>query len=70
MSCQRCGGLLAAELANAMDGLVCSMAVIESRHCHCADDKGPEQTNLSRAPVGTFARESPKTTTSKECHDD
>jgi hypothetical protein len=70
MSCQRCGGLLAAELANAMDGLVCSMAVIESRHCHCTDDKDPELTNLSRELVGTFARESSETTTSRERHDD
>jgi|CXWL01.1.fsa_nt_gi hypothetical protein len=65
MSCQRCGGLLAAELANAMDGLVCSMAVIESRHCHCADVEGPELTKLSQEAVGAFACESPKPTTSE-----
>lgn len=63
MSCQRCGGLLAVELAKAMSGLVCRMAVIESRHCHCADIEDSEQTNLSREAVGTFTWESPKITT-------
>jgi hypothetical protein len=65
MSCQRCGGVLAAELAAAMYELVCGRAVIENRHCHCADVEGPELTNLSREAVGTFALESPKTTTSE-----
>ena len=46
MSCQRCGGVLAAELAAAMYELVCGRVVIENRYCHCDDDEGPVQTNL------------------------
>jgi hypothetical protein len=49
MSCQRCGGLLAAELEKAMGGLVCGMAVFENRHCHCDDDiEGPLQVKLQQ----------------------
>ena len=48
MSCQRCGGVLAAELADAMYELVCGRAVIESRHCHCNDIEGPVQAKLPR----------------------
>jgi hypothetical protein len=70
MSCQRCGGVLAAELVAAMYELVCERAVIESRHCHCADVEDPELTNLSRESVGAPARELPKATSSKEGHDD
>ena len=66
MSCQRCGGVLAAELAAAMYELVCERAVIESRHCHCADVEDPELTNLPRETVGAFAWESPNPTTSDE----
>lgn len=65
MSCQRCGGVLAAELAAAMYELVCGRAVIESRHCHCADVEGPELTNLSREGIGAFALESPNATISE-----
>jgi len=46
MSCQRCGGVLAAELAAAMYELVCGRVVIENRYCHCDDAEGPVQTNL------------------------
>jgi hypothetical protein len=70
MSCQRCGGVLAAELVAAMYELVCERAVIESRHCHCAAVEDPELTNLSRESVGAPARELPKATSSKEGHDD
>lgn len=35
MSCPRCGGMLAAELAAAMDQLVCEMTIITGPHCHC-----------------------------------
>jgi hypothetical protein len=65
MSCQRCGGVSAAELTAAMYDLVCGRAVIENRYCHCDDDKGSEQMNLSREAVGAFALESPKTTPSE-----
>jgi hypothetical protein len=65
MSCQRCGGVLAAELKDAMRELVCRMVVIEGRHCHCDDVEDPVQTNLPRKVVGAFAGESPETTTSE-----
>jgi hypothetical protein len=48
MSCQRCGGVLASELAAAMYELVCDMAVIESRHCHCDDVGGPLHVKTPR----------------------
>lgn len=43
MSCQRCGGMLAAELASAMYELVCKKVVIETRYCHCEDIDSPVQ---------------------------
>ena len=51
MSCQRCGGVLASELADAMVDLVCGRFVIEGRHCHCDDVEDPVQTNLLREIV-------------------
>jgi hypothetical protein len=48
MSCQCCGGVLASELAAAMYELVCEMAVIERRHCHCDDVEGPLHVKLPR----------------------
>ena len=65
MSCQRCGGVLASELAAAMYELVCEMAVIESRHCHCDDVGGPLHVKTPREDRGALARELPATTTSK-----
>ena len=47
MSCPRCGGVLATELAAAMVELVCGMVVIEGRYCHCDDDDGAVQSNRS-----------------------
>jgi hypothetical protein len=35
MSCVCCGGILAAELAAAMDQLVCEMTIFTGPHCHC-----------------------------------
>jgi hypothetical protein len=64
MSCQRCGGVLASELADAMYKLVCEMAVIEGRHCHCDDIEGPLHVKLPWEGRGAFAGESPATTTS------
>lgn len=52
MSCQRCGGVLAAELEDAMRELVCGMVVFEGRHCHCDHVEDPVQTNLPREAVG------------------
>jgi len=49
MSCQRCGGVLAAELADAMHKLVCEMVAIEGRLCHCDDIEDPLQGKLPRA---------------------
>lgn len=46
MSCQRCGGLLAVELADAMGELVCEQFVIEGRHCHCDDLEAPVNADL------------------------
>jgi hypothetical protein len=59
MSCQRCGGVLASELAAAMYELVCEMAVIESRHCHCDDVEGPLHVKMQREGKGALARELP-----------
>jgi hypothetical protein len=70
MSCQRCGGVLATELADAMRDLVCGMVVIEGRHCHCDDVEDPVQTNLPRKVVGALAGESPETTHRKGDHND
>jgi hypothetical protein len=41
MSCPRCGGMSAAELATAMNELVCDKAVIEGPHCHCDEVDSP-----------------------------
>jgi hypothetical protein len=65
MSCQRCGGVLAAELAAAMYELVCGRVVIENRYCHCDDVESPMQMDLPRKESGILARESTETTTSK-----
>lgn len=35
MSCPRCGGMSAAELAAAMNQLVCEMTAITGPRCHC-----------------------------------
>ena len=48
MSCPRCRGVLAAELADAMAELVCERFVIEGRHCHCDDVEGSVHTYLPR----------------------
>jgi hypothetical protein len=56
---------LAAELAAAMDGLVCSMAVIESRHCHCDDIEDPAEAKLPLMGRGALAVESPEVATSE-----
>jgi hypothetical protein len=61
MSCQRCGGVLATELADAMRDLVCGMVVIEGRHCHCDEVEGPVQTNLPRKVGGALAGKSSAT---------
>ncbi|HSV90180.1 MAG TPA: hypothetical protein VN638_05440 [Nitrospiraceae bacterium] len=65
MSCQRCGGVLAVELADAMVQLVCGMVVIESRHCHCDDGEDPVQTDMSRERRLALAGESPDLTPSE-----
>jgi late competence protein required for DNA uptake (superfamily II DNA/RNA helicase) len=72
MSCQRCGGVLAAELATAMGKLVCEMSVIENRYCHCDDRyyhcdnvEGPVEAKLPLKGRGALAGESPEVTTSE-----
>jgi hypothetical protein len=65
MSCQRCGGVLAAELADAMVELVCERFVIEGRHCHCDDVEGPMQANLPRESSIAFAGGPPDITSSE-----
>jgi len=66
MSCQRCGGVLAAELAAAMYELVCGRVVIENRYCHCDDVGSPVQTNLPQEGRGTLGGELAETTKSEE----
>ena len=66
MSCQRCGGVLASELAAAMYELVCEMAVIENRHCHCDDVEGPRHVKMPREDRGALPRELPATSSPKE----
>ena len=66
MSCQRCGGVLAAELAAAMYELVCGRAVIESRYCHCDDVESPVPADLLRQGRVTRAEKPAETATSKE----
>jgi len=65
MSCQRCGGVLAAELAAAMYELVCGRVVIENRYCHCDDIEGSVHAKLSWEGRGALAGESPETATSE-----
>ena len=65
MSCPRCGGVLAAELADAMVGLVCEKFVIEGRHCHCDDGEDPVQKNMPRERRVAPAGESPEITSSE-----
>ena len=65
MSCQRCGGVLAVELADAMVQLVCGTVVIESRHCHCDEGEDPVQTNMPRERRVALAGESPDLTPSE-----
>lgn len=55
MSCQRCGGLLAVELADAMGELVCEKFVIEGRHCHCDDAEAPMRAGLPREGSAALA---------------
>ena len=63
MSCQRCGGMLAAELAAAMYALVCKKVVIETRYCHCYDIDSPVQEGRRREGRGTLTGELPAPTT-------
>jgi hypothetical protein len=63
MSCQRCGGMLAAELASAMYELVCKKVVIETRYCDCADIDSPVQEGRPRERRGTVTGELPAPTT-------
>ena len=65
MSCQRCGGVLAAELAAAMYALVCGRVVSENRYCPCDDVEGSEQTKLPRKWRGALPRELTETTASE-----
>ena len=57
MSCQRCGGMLAAELVSAMYELVCKKFVIETRYCHCDDIDSPVQEGRPREGRGTLTGE-------------
>ena len=68
MSCQRCGGVLATELAAAMYELVCGKAVIENRYCHCDDVESPVRAYPLREGKGTLAEGAPETTTSGGGH--
>ncbi|HSL02212.1 MAG TPA: hypothetical protein VK901_01565 [Nitrospiraceae bacterium] len=65
MSCQRCGGVLDAELAASMYELVCGKAVIENRYCHCDDVEGLVRAYPFREGKGTLAGELPEITTSE-----
>ena len=62
MSCQRCGGMLAAELAAAMYELVCSRVVIETRYCHCDDIDSPMQEGRPREGKGILTGDLPTPT--------
>lgn len=66
MSCQRCGGLLAVELADAMGELVCGKFVIEGRHCHCNDVEAPVNVDLPGEGSAAFAGGSPEIISSEE----
>ena len=65
MSCQRCGGVLATELAATMHDLVCGMAVIEGRYCHCNDVDSLVQVKLPRKGRDSLAGESSEMTASE-----
>jgi len=65
MSCPRCGGVLAVELKAAMCELVCGMAVIQGRYCHCDDAEEPAQANLLQEEHGALA-EGPDTPPTSE----
>jgi hypothetical protein len=65
MSCQRCGGMLAAELTAAMYDLVCEKTVIENRYCHCDDVESSVEAKLSLKRRGALAGESPEVPTSE-----
>ena len=58
MSCQRCGGVSAAELAASVYELICGKAVIENRYCHCDDVEGLVRAYPLREEKGALARES------------
>ena len=63
MSCQRCGGVSAAELAAAMYDLICGRVVIENRYCHCDDVESSMHMELPRKGRGALAKEATETTT-------
>jgi hypothetical protein len=65
MSCQRCGGVLAAELAASMYELVCGRVVVENRYCHCDDVQSPVQAYPPREGEGTLVEGVPAITTSE-----
>jgi hypothetical protein len=54
--------VLAAELADAMHGLVCEMVVFEGRYCHCDNGEDPVQTNMPQEGHVALAGESPEIT--------
>lgn len=66
MSCSRCGGMSAADLAAAMDELVCGWAVIEGPYCHCDEVESSmrarplrdKRDNLAELPEGGATSES------------
>ena len=66
MSCQRCGGVLAAELAAAMHELVCGVGVIKNRYCHCDDVNSLVQADLPRQGRVARAEQPPESTKSEE----
>jgi|KBSSwiStaDraftv2_1062776.scaffolds.fasta_scaffold1446719_2 hypothetical protein len=66
MSCERCGGVLAAELAAAMCDLVCERVVIMSRYCHCDDVESSVEAKLPLKGRGAPDGKSHEVTTSEE----
>lgn len=66
MSCPRCGGVLPVELTAAMCELVCEMAIIQGRYCHCDDDEGPVQAQLPQEENGALPEGSDEPSTSEE----
>jgi hypothetical protein len=66
MSCQRCGGMLAVELAAAMYQLVCGKVVMENRYCHCNDAESPVRAYPLREGRGAFVGELSDATPSEE----